>query len=127
MKAAWTLTVVAAVSVALVSIAVLHNAALAMEAANLTPLKDKVMEYIASNHADAEVFIIGISLTYNGGGTFSGGGWVLTLSGSIMSGSASADFSVVRTQNSSGIPHRILWSGTISNGTVIETSYTHAV
>jgi len=127
MSAARILFIVAAVSIALVSVAVVYNSVLAKEAANFTQLKDEVIEFIVSNHADAEVFLTGISLTYNGGGTFSGGGWILTFSGSSANGTAYADFSIARTQNSSGIPHRILWSGTISNGTVAETSYIHAV
>lgn len=117
----------AAVAAVLVALAVTYNAVLEADAARLSPLKDKVLEYIAANHADAEVFITGVTFTYAGGGTFIGGGWVLALSGGTDSCTATADFSVARIQQGAAIPHRILWYGTISNGTVAETGYTHAV
>lgn len=113
--------------IVVVSTALIYDAMLAREAASFAPMKDDIMVLIASNHADAEVFITGINLTYVGQGTFEGGGWILTISGGALNGTATADFSIARTQNSTGIPHRILWSGTITNGTIVEASYSHAV
>jgi hypothetical protein len=118
---------IVAVLALLVAAIAIYNTVRYQEAIYYAPMKDATIEFIASNHADAEEFLTSISFTYIGGGRFIGGGWVLTFSGSTMNGTAAADFSIARTQNSTGIPHRILWSGAMTNATVVETSYSHAV
>jgi hypothetical protein len=123
----WLLAFIAVVAVALATVVVVYDMALASEEQHYLPMKDALIAFIASNHPDATGFLTDLDRIYQGRGIFSGEGWILDLSGSNTNGTIYADFSIARTQNSSGIPHRILWSGTLSNGTMIEYNYTHAV
>jgi hypothetical protein len=126
-RIAWLLAFIAVVAVALATVVVVYDIMLAGEEQHYLPMKDALVTFIASNHPDAASFITNLDLIYQGRGIFSGEGWILDLSGSNTNGTIYADFSIARTQNSSGIPHRILWSGVVSNGTIIETNYTHAL
>lgn len=126
-RIAWLLAFIAIIVVALATVVVVYDMMLAGEEQHYLPMKDALVSFIAFNHPDAASFITDLDLIYQGKGIFSGDGWILDLSGSDTNGTIYADFSIARTQNSSGIPHRILWTGVLSNRTIIETNYTHAV
>jgi len=126
-RTAWLLAFIAVVAVATATVVVVYDMALAAEEQHYLPMKDALVDFIHSNHADAAGFLTDLDPIYQGRGVFSGQGWIFDLSGSDTNGTIYADFSIARTQNSSGIPERILWSGTLSNGTIIEYNYTHAV
>lgn len=127
MRIAWLLAFVVVAAIVLATVVVAYDMMLAQEEQRLLPMKDAVVAFINSSHADAAPFLSDPDLIYQGSGVFSGDGWYIEIECTGQDCTAYADFSIARTQNSSGIPHRILWQGIISNGTVTETSYTHAV
>lgn len=133
MKATWRFVVIAIAAVAFVSTFVAYGIILSQEERHFLPMKDAVVAFINASHADAAPFLTDLDLVYQGGGIFSGDGWYIKIDcggqdcPACKDCTAYADFAMARTQNSSGIPHRIIWQGTISNGTVTEISYTHAV
>ncbi len=127
MKPIWLFVAVVVVAVVLASAVVAYGILQQQEAERYLPLKDGVVNYIATNHPDASGFLANLSLIYLGSGVFSGNGWYIEIGCASMNCTAYADFSIARIQNSSAIPHRILWNGTISNGTITEISYAHAV
>lgn len=126
-KVARLLAFVAVAAVALATVVVVYDMMLVGEEQHFLPMKDSVVAFIASNHPDAVAFLSDLDLIYQGSGVFSGDGWYIEFECAGQNCTAYADFSMARVQNSSGIPHRILWSGGIANGTVTEISYTHAV
>lgn len=133
MRMAWHFVVIAIAIVAFVSIFVACGIILSQEERHFLPMRDTVVAFINNSHADAAPFLMDVDLIYQGGGVFSGDGWYIKIycggqdCPACKDCTAYADFAMARTQNSSGIPHRIIWQGTISNGAVTEISYTHAV
>lgn len=127
MRITWPFAGMVVVVVALLTAVIVYDTMLDREARYYSPLKDSVVSFIASNHPDAAEFLDDLDQTYLGNGVFSGDGWYIEIDCRGLNCTATADFSVARTRNSTGIPHRILLSGTIINGSVAETSYSHAV
>jgi hypothetical protein len=88
-------------------------------------IRDATMNYIAAHHEDAAVFMGLPSWSYEKG-AFRSGGWTVVIKGDLSNASVSVDYSMSYNPNYVGIPHRIMWEGTFTNGTMQEISYIHA-
>lgn len=86
-------------------------------------IRDAIMKYIWDHHEDARDLMGYPCWSYLGNGTFKGGGWAVIVKGGLSSASVTVDYSMPYHV---GIPHRIIWEGSFTNGAVEEASYIHA-